>query len=270
MNISEFITKILIPEIYTPILSILLAIIIIKISKKIIINLIKIKLGNVNLSDNREKTLSSLIVSVIKVIVWLIAILTTLSVYGINTASIVTSLGVIGFAIGLGAQDVIKDIFSGFMIILDKKYNIGDIIEVNGFKGEVVHLGIQTTKIKKWTGEIMIVFNRNINEVINYSVSNSIAIVDVAVSPEEDITKVEKTLNDLLNDLNEKLENLKGSIELKGIEEVSDMSINFRITVETPPEKQYEVQRTIRREVKLALDKAKIGVPYRQREVHKK
>lgn len=99
----------------------------------------------------------------------LVSLLIILSFFGIDTKSLVASLGVVGVALGLALQDTLKDIIGGISLILENYLAVGDIITYNDFTGEVIELGLRTTRIKKASGEVMIIANRNIDTIINAS-----------------------------------------------------------------------------------------------------
>ena len=165
-----------------------------------------------------------------------------LDIFGVDTKSLIASLGVLGLVVGLALQDLLKDFISGMTIIFENQYCIGDIISVGDFKGEVIGLGLKTTRIRSYTGEVKILSNRNISEVINYSQMSSFALVDVSVAYEEDYEKVEKLLNNLFIDIkkNKRIPFLKSDIKVLGINELADSAVIIRITAETESYKQYE------------------------------
>lgn len=191
-----------------------------------------------------------------------------MTVYGVDVTSVLTGLGIVGVVLGLALQDLAKDIIAGFSIIFENQYAIGDTISINGFKGEVIFLGLKTTKIKNYEGQVKIVANRNATEVINYSMENSLAIVDIDVSYEEDNEKVEKVLTELATELTKTLPKLKGKVELLGIQELASSSVKYRMIAPTVSMEHFEIERKIRKEVKERLDKENIKIPYPQLEVH--
>ena len=136
-----------------------------------------------------------------------------LDVYGIDTKSILASLGVFTAVLALALQDILKDIVGGISIIIEGQYRIGDIVTINNFKGEVISLTLKSTRVKAYTGEIKIFANRNISEVINHSFSSSLAIVDIAVAYDSDLSKVDKVLNKICEKLSNELEELEGEIQ---------------------------------------------------------
>lgn len=231
-------------------------------------NVIKKVLLNKTVDDKRKKTIISLINNLIKYFFIIIAILMILSIYGINTTALITSLGVVGVMAGLALQDILKDFLAGVSIITENQYAIGDTVTINGFKGEVISLGIKTTSIKSYTGDIKYISNRNITEVINHSKDFSLAVIEVSISYEENIEKVEKVLNKLFEKLNKEIDYLKSDIQLLGIEDLAASAVVFRITAETEPLKHFDVQRILRKEIKQELDKNNISIPYDQLVVH--
>ena len=259
---KEILDKILIKEIIAPILIIIGSIIIYKIVSKIVKKAFIIK--SVKGNKKKQETLVSVINNIIKYFIMIIALLMILDIFGIDTKTLITSLGVVGLVAGLAVQDLLKDIISGMSIIFENQFYVGDTVEINGFKGEVIHLGLKTTQLKSYTGEIKIISNRNIIEVTNYNLANSLAIVDFQVAYEDNNEKVEKVLTNLCKRLTKELNNIKGEVKLLGITNLASSGVEYRITVETVPLEHYEIQRIILKEIKLELEKNGITIPYQQ------
>lgn len=263
--------KILVKEIYLPIIYIGIGIVIYTaISKLISLSIYKNqkKFDQDSYSYKKIQTFKTLFKNIIKVIDIIFVILAILSVYGINISTILAGFGIIGAVIGLAFQDIIKDFLGGLTIILENQFALGDTIEVGGFKGEVISIGLKTTRLKNYEGFIKIIANRNISEIINYSAGNSRAIVDISVSYESDLNKVEEVLNNLAEQFTNTLENIKGKVQLLGVESLSNSSIVYRMTVETKSMEHFNIQRKMKKEIKLRLDKENIKIPYDQIEVH--
>lgn len=265
------IEKIMISEIYLPIIYICIAIILNSICKKVIGTIIENKqktLKKNSYNYKKTETFRVLVNNIIKYVIILFLILAILTVYGVDVTSILAGLGIAGVVASLALQDLAKDIIAGISIILENQYAMGDTISINGFKGEVVFLGLKTTRIKSWEGEIKILANRNITEVINYSISSSLAIVDVGVNYGEDLEKVEKVLNDVASELTKSLPKLKGEVEVLGIDQFSDSALVYRIIAPTVSMEHYGIARKIRKEIVLSFEKNNIEIPYTQIEVH--
>lgn len=260
------IEKILMKEIMGPVIVIIAAFIVYAISKKIIKRIFKFKVRGVDL--NRRKTIMLLFTNTAKFFIIAIALTTILEIYGFDTKSLLASLGVFTAVAALALQDLLKDFVAGISLMLEGQYQIGDNITVNGFRGEVISLTLKSTRIKAYTGEIKIFANREITQVTNHTLDTSLAIVDIPVSYESNIEKVEKVLNELCERLTEETEFLKGPVELLGINGFGDHGIIFRITAQTEALKHFGIQRIFMREIKITFDKNHITIPYHQVVVH--
>lgn len=263
--------KLLIKEIYLPIIYIIIAYIIYCFLKWLIL----ITLGKKQETSSKNsyhykriETFKSLSINISKWAVIIITSLAILTVYGINISSILAGLGIVSAALALAFQDVLKDFIAGISIILENQFALGDTVSIGGFKGDVIQMGLKSTRIRNYAGEIKILANRNITEVINYSCGYSMAIVDISVSYDDDIEKVEKVLTELAEELTKSLTKLKGKVELLGIESLDDSAVIFRLTAKTASLEHFRIQREIRKAVKIRLDKEKIKIPYPQIEVH--
>ncbi len=178
-----------------------------------------------------------------------------LDVFGIDTKTLIASLGIIGLAIGLSLQDIIKDLLAGLTIIFDNQYAVGDIVTIGTFKGEVINLGLKTTKLKAFNGDVKIISNRNINEVINHSLENSMIIIDLPFNRDADINKIEKVLTKTSDEINNNIKELTSPIKFLGINKYNLASIEFRLIAETKPSKKDDVERKINKILKEAIDK---------------
>lgn len=218
--------------------------------------------------QKRKKTLMILFSNIIKYTMLVIAVLMILNVYGVNTSALLASLGLVGLGISLALQDILKDFLAGVFIIFENQYDVGDTIEVAGFKGEVIALGLKTTKIKAYTGEVNMIANRNIGSVINHSASNSLAVVEFEVAYEENPKQVEEVLIAFCNKMNNQLKNLKGDVTLFGITKFGSSGVCYKITVETSPMKHFEVASLLRQALQLELAENNIEIPYSQVVIH--
>lgn len=250
-------------EIIAPIIIIIICTAFCVLSKKIIY---KIFGKFIKKNDGKQKTILNLIDNVIKFIFILFGILMILEIYGIDTKSLVASLGVVGLVAGLALQDLLKDFIVGISIIFEGQFSIGDWISINGFKGEVMPSNLRTTKLKAYTGETKIIYNRNITEIINYSSEKTNLILDIGVSYDSDIKKVKNVLDNLCQKLKEEYK-LK-EISCLGVQELSDNSINFRIVAQSNYSDQFSLDREIKKEIVLIFKRNNITIPYKQVVVH--
>ncbi len=216
----------------------------------------------------RVETLTTVLVNIIKYIIVILVLIAILSVFGINVKSILAGLGITTALIGLAFQDLAKDLIAGFTIITEGEYEIGDTIEYDGFIGEVVFIGLRTTRIRNFKGATKIIANHYMDNIINYSENNSLAIVDVLIAYETNEEKIEKTFNKVFEEIQPKLEFATKDIELWGVNDLADSGVIYRVAVETKPMKHIVTERILRKEIKKAFDKAGIKIPYTQIEVH--
>ncbi len=246
-----------------PVIIFVVALILSYVSRKIVYKFFAIHKDK---SAKKRKTIANLISNIVIIFIFVIALILILQVYGIDTASFVASLGVFSLVIGLALQDLLKDFFSGIMIILEGQYNIGDWVEINGFKGEVIASSLRTTKLKAYTGEIKIISNRQINELINYSLAKTTVIVDVSVSYDSDIDKVKNVISDLSKRL---INDSKVSrMECLGMETMKDSSLVFRIITIVDHSDKFPITRLINEELIREFRKNDIEIPYNQVVVH--
>lgn len=250
---------------YGPIIAILGGLLIYNIFKSIIVKIKSRRSKKKN--HKKEETVLNLIRNIVKYIIMVIVSLIILEIYGVNTTSIIASLSVVGVVIGLAFQDTLKNMLSGIIIIFDNRYNVGDVVEINGFIGEVVSLGLQTTKIQAYTGEMFTILNSNISTVINYTESDTRLILDLGVSYKTDLSKLEKTLNKIKPKL-EKIENVNGPLELLGVDSLSSSQVIYRITILCKPYTHFGVKREALKIIKNAFDKDNIEIPFTQVDVH--
>ncbi|MBR1874870.1 mechanosensitive ion channel family protein [Candidatus Saccharibacteria bacterium] len=215
-------------------------------------------------------TLKAMTMSIIKYIMVIGVLLATLSNFGVDISSLLAGIGIAGAVLGLAFQDLAKDVIAGFSIITEAQYEVGDLIEVNGFKGRVVSVGLKTTRIKNYRGKVKIISNRNMDELVNYSKYDTVAEVEVQASYEDDPDKVEKALEKVKQNLDGKIENATGEIRFFPVTGLNDSGIAYKIQCPCKPYKHFKAQRAIRREIYKVFKTDKIKIPYNQLEIHSK
>ncbi|SDJ56228.1 small conductance mechanosensitive channel [Salimicrobium halophilum] len=241
----------------------ILAGVIIKVGNKVIDRFYSRRVkGPFRISERRETTLTKLTKNTLTYIVYFTAFVMILEAFDINIGALLAGAGIAGLAIGFGAQNLVRDIISGFFIIFEDQFSVGDFIGTAGVEGFVIEIGLRTSKVKSWGGEIHIIPNGNITQVTNYSVDNSAAIVDVSVAYESDIEKAEQVILELLKELEERYEEIVAPPELLGIVSLGASDISMRIFAETLPMEHWNIGRVIRKEVKLRLDQEGIEIPF--------
>jgi len=213
----------------------------------------------------RLRTLTSLAESATRLIVWILAGLTILAVFGVPIGPLLASAGVAGLAVGLGAQTLIRDIIAGIFIVLEDQFHVGDVITVNAISGQVESLTLRYTVLRTLDGAYVVIPNGEIRIVQNLSRDWARAVIDVAVTPEEDVDRVVAVLRDLLGGLPSDL--VLGPLvlepgEVLGVEAIAPQQATVRLAVKTRPLEQWRVARELRRRILLALREAGVSVPY--------
>lgn len=234
-----------------------------KIGKLAIYNIFKVRShAPIRTSERREATLMKLLQNILSYVIYFIAFMMVLSTLEIDVKPILAGAGIVGLAVGFGAQNLVRDIITGFFIIFEDQFSVGDYVRIGQFEGHVEEIGLRTTKIKSFSGERNIVPNGSITEVTNFSIHNSMAIVDVGIAYEEDISRAELVLTELLEKLPEEYEDIVAMPQLLGVQHFGPSEVILRIVAETKPMKHLFVSRMIRKDVKHWLDMHGIEIPF--------
>jgi small-conductance mechanosensitive channel len=210
----------------------------------------------------RTNTIGRLIHNLISYSVNLICMMLILSQVGVNLGPLLAGAGVLGLAIGFGAQSLVKDVITGFFIIFEDQFGVGDVIQVDQFKGTVEEIGIRVTRIKSWTGEVHIIPNGNIKQVTNFSTYNSLAVIDVAVSYESDIDRAIDVLKETVKQVHERTDNIVKAPEVLGVQMIGNSELKMRVIAECKPNTHGDVARLMNAEIKKQLDANGIEIPY--------
>ena len=223
--------------------------------KRIIANVFSLSMRTpLNHSERRQKTILKLVQSVISYVVYFSAILAILSVLNINVAGLLAGAGIAGLAIGFGAQSLVKDVISGFFIIFEDQFGVGDHIKLNNAEGTVVEIGLRTTKIRGSSGEQHIIPNGAIGTVINYSVNDTSTFVDFDIPVTKNIDEVERRVQAYLNTLPDQYKELTKIPLLMGVQNFTQTNATVRIKVETVSMQHNKMARIIRKDLLSLLE----------------
>lgn len=217
--------------------------------------------GPFRISERREETLNKLIQNVATYIIYFMAFAMILDTLTIKIGPLLAGAGIAGLAIGFGAQNLVKDIISGFFIVFEDQFGVGDYISFAGVEGTVEEIGLRTTKVKSWTGEQQIIPNGNITQVTNYSIHNGLAVVDINIPYENDIASAELIIERVLSELPAKYEQILSTPVIHGVQNLEASHVVLRVIAETLPVYQWSGARVIRKEVKDRLYKEGIDIP---------
>jgi len=215
-----------------------------------------------NFDENKRKTLASLLKSMIRYVTYFMAALNILEIIGVNTSSLLAAAGVGGLAVGFGAQNLVKDVISGFFLIFEDQFNVGDYVEAAGVAGIVDEMGLRTTKIRDFGGQIHIIPNGEITLVTNHSRGMMRALVNINISYEEDLDKVLRALEDVCRKVREKRNDIVEGPTVLGISNLGPTEIVVSLMAKTVPMQQWSVEREIRKAVLEKFKDEGIEKPY--------
>ncbi len=216
----------------------------------------------IRISERRENTLAKLLENILTYVVYFIAIIMVLETLGLDVAALLAGAGIVGLAVGFGAQNLVRDIITGFFIIFEDQFSVGDYVRISTFEGTVEEIGLRTSKIKSWTGEVHILPNGNITEVTNFSINNSVAFVDISIAYESNISKAEIVIQELLMEVQDKYEDIVSPPELLGVQNLGASEVILRVICEVEPMKHFHIARMLRKDIKTRLDERGIEIPY--------
>ncbi|WP_059104310.1 mechanosensitive ion channel family protein [Shouchella shacheensis] len=239
--------------------------------KRIITRMLQRREGKyVNITEQRSQTLVSLLHSVVANVVYFVAILLMLDELGFSLASVLVGAGVLGLAVGFGAQNVVRDVITGFFILYEDQFSVGDFITTGTYTGTVIEFGLRVTKIQDWTGEVNILPNGHIEEVKNYSKDTAYAVVDARVSYNDNLEETQTVIEDACLEVFHREEDMIQKPETMGVQEFGPSEIVFRIIALCNPVTQWGMEREMRRAILDSFAQKGIEVPYQQVTLHQK
>lgn len=219
----------------------------------------------------RLQTLDGLVGAVVKVIVWVVVIIMIINELGIDTGPLIASAGVIGIALGFGAQTLIKDFTSGMFIIAENQYRVGDVIEINNISGVVEEITIRTTVLRDLDGHVHHIPNGSIDVTTNMTMDYAQLHENITVDSDTDIEQLEHVINHVGEQLASHVKMKDIIVEPPTFDRITGFNkdgIVVKILGRTTPGDQWKVQGEFYKQLKKAFDKHGIVVPYRQLTVH--
>lgn len=215
-------------------------------------------------TEKRINTLMGIIHTTGKISIWVVFIMILLRQIGIDIGPILAGAGIIGIAVGFGSQELVKNIFSGFFILLDNRIRTGDIAEINGVSGLVENVELRTTTLRDMSGTVHIFENGKINTLANKTKEWSATVFDIGVAYKEDVNSVIDIMknvgDELINDSEQK-EKILQPIEIFGIDRFEDNSVVIKARIKTKPSKQWEIDREYKKRLKYKFDEKGIEIP---------
>lgn len=275
VNIKNFIDEILKNDqgslnLLGKMIKIIIIFILIRIIGKLINQIIDKSLNNkrrnkLPIDDKRAKTLINILKKIINYTLVFIWVIMALDMFDVNTTSLLATAGIGGLAIGFGAQSLVKDIITGFFILLEDQYSVGDYIQTQDYDGVVEDLGLRVTKLRAFSGELHIIPNGNIQIVTNKTRGAMRALVQVSIAYEEDIDKAIEVLQKVCDKLKETNESIVEGPTVLGVTNLASYSVEITIVAKTKPMEQWSIEREIRKISKETLNNHNIEIPYPKR-----
>lgn len=234
---------------------ILLGMIVIAIFRKVVTKFFKVnEKKKTRYKIKRRETLSTLVQNLISYVVWFIVLTSVLSRFGISVSAILAGAGVVGLAVGFGAQTVVKDIITGFFVIFEGQFDVSDYVQINSSgvtiaEGTVQTIGLRSTRIQSDTGEVYTLPNGTISEIVNYSKTDVSPLIAIPISPNEDYDVIEKELKVFLPTLKDKYDMFVAAPDLLGLDSIDGNEMVIKLLAHVKPGMHFPGQRLLRKEI---------------------
>lgn len=225
---------------------------------EILINQLSVNIGS------RAETLGHLFASVLRYGTALFALFYSLYLCGLDTGSLLASAGILSLVIGLGAQSMIQDILAGVFIVFEGEFRVGDIVTVGDFRGNVLDIGLRTTKIQDAAKNIKVFNNSSLSGIINMTKEASFAAVDIGIEYGESLERVEAVLEEELPKLRNKMPEIMDGPFYRGVSALGDSSVMIKITAMCREQNRMQLSRNLNRELLLIFKRNHINVPFPQ------
>ena len=224
----------------------------------------------VNPKSNRGKTIKHLLLSGFNYLVGIVGIFWALSILGVDLATLFASLGILALIIGFGAESLIADMVTGLFMIFENEYNVGDIIEISGYRGTVTSIGIRTTCVTDGGGNVKVFNNSDMRNIVNLSSMTSTAVCDFSIPYEVKIADAEKALEVVLKEVQAaNPEVFEEMPRYGGVQLLGDSAVVLRVTAEVKEADRFKAARLLNRGLKEGMERMGITSPYNQIVVHR-
>ena len=228
-------------------------------------------LGLFKQKSHRSATVITITQSLLRYAAAIVILCWGLSIIGVNVSTILASVGIVALSVGFGAESLIADVITGFFMLFENQYNVGDIVEVGGFRGTVSDIGIRTTSITDPGGNVKIINNSNMKDILNRSDHASRSLSDIQVPYETDLPAFEEKLPDMMKAIYEAHKDVMRSEPVYlGVQELGASGVTLRFVVEVDESDIYKVQRILNRDLLVSFREAGVEVPFPQLDLHQK
>ena len=218
---------------------------------------------------HKGRAIIDIICSLIKYVAVIVLLFLVLKSFGVDTAAILSGIGILTLIIGLGAQPLITDIIAGLFIVFENVFEVGDIIVIDGFRGTVKEIGIRATKIEDAGGNIKVVNNSDLRSLVNMTENLSLACCDMSIEYGESLERVEAILKNNLAKIKENIPDIVEGPFYRGVTELGNSAVVLRFVAQCDESVKYQVERDMNRQFKLLFDQNNINIPFPQIVVNK-
>ena len=234
-------------------------------------SLLRLMLNLVKPKERKAMTMISILSSLLRYVAALVILCWGLSILGVNVNAIVASVGIVALVVGFGAESLVADVVTGIFLFFENQYNVGDIVEVNGFRGVVKEIGIRTTSIMDMGENIKIINNSEMKNILNRSDNISRAVSDIAIPYETDLEALEAKLPRLMEDIFAKRQDVMLSApRYLGVQQLAESAVILRFVVDVAEKDIYSGARTLNRDLWLGFRSLGVECPFPQVDVHSK
>ncbi|MBR6020661.1 MAG: mechanosensitive ion channel [Lachnospiraceae bacterium] len=231
--------------------------------------LLEFFLGLFQPENHRIRSILSIISSLIKYVAAIVILCWGLSILGVNVSTIVASVGILALIIGFSAESLIADVVTGTFMLFENQYNVGDIVEIDGFRGTVTSIGIRTTCVTDMGGNVKIVNNSAMQNVLNRSDMPSRSVSDIAIPYGTDLLKLEEGIPGLMEEiLAAHPDVMKEAPKYLGVQELADSAVVLRFVVNVDEKDIYSGARVLNHDLLLGFRKLGVECPFPQMDVH--
>lgn len=213
-------------------------------------------------NSNRTDTVRTLLGSVVGYVIFFVALVMVLGQLGVQTSAIIASAGIIGLAIGFGAQGLVSDIVTGFFVLMEGQVNVGEYVTVAGYSGTVEDIGLRIITLRDFSGDLYFIPNRNVTTLANHSRGDMQAKVQISIAYEADIDRAIDVMQSCCDRMKEQMPVIKEGPTVLGVANLGASDVSILVTARTENGQQFAVQRALTKSLKEALDAATIEIPY--------
>lgn len=239
-------------------ITVVVALIVYGVLKGVINRVIKKRISEQVIPDSRLKTMKSLLTSVSGYGIFFIALITILNSFGVDSTGILAGAGILGLAIGFGAQGLVSDVVTGFFVLIENQVNVGEYVTINSFSGVVEETGLRVIRVRGENGDLHFIPNREISSLTNHSRGNMQALVDITITNTDHVDETIRILQERCNQIRDEHPRIVEGPNVLGVQSLGTSDMVIRVLAKTKNGEQQSVERTLRRELKDALNRAQI------------